>query len=327
VVVTRTAATALDLGVLAGLRAALSAGASPASALSACGSDGVLAPVVRAVRIGQPLAAAAATVDTGNPAADLLVRALALADEAGAGTVDAVEQALDNVRDEAALRRLISVRTAQARGAARVLTGLPVALWALLVLIDRSTLAFYRTGAGVVTGLLAFLLVVAGQAWSRRIVAAVDEAALAADPCGGGAAETIDLVAVAMAGGLSPAVALHTVAALAPPQTKEPLRCASRRLSAGWTPRAAFAGTGLVALGDVLAVAERWGAPCGPVLGRLAADVRAGVRAAAEEAAARAELHLVFPTTLLTLPAFVLGVVPPLLWAALAGTGGVSPSP
>jgi hypothetical protein len=44
-----------------------------------------------------------------------------------------------------------------------------------------------------------------------------------------------------------------------------------------------------------------------------------------EEAAAKVELRLVFPTTLLTLPAFVLGVVPPLLWTALTDIGGFGP--
>jgi Flp pilus assembly protein TadB len=317
----------LDVKVLAGLRAALSAGASPAAALSQCASEGVLSSVVRAVRVGQPLAAAAAVVDTGDPAADLLVRALGVADQAGVGAVRAVEQALDSVREEAAVRRLLRVRTTQAHGAARVLTTLPVVLWALLVLIDRRALAFYATVPGVVTGLTAIMLVAAGQVWSRRIVGAAGRAAATADPCGGGAAETIDLVAVAMAGGLSPPAALQTVAAVAPPPTRQALASVSRRLSAGWTAEAAFAGTGLVGLGDVLATVERWGAPSGPVLGRLAADIRAEIRAAVEEASERVELHLVFPTTLLTLPAFALGIVPPLLWAALTVSGGASLTP
>jgi tight adherence protein B len=316
----------LDITMLAGMRAALSAGASPSTALAECAGEGVLSPVVRAVRVGQPLAEAAATTNTGDPAADLLIRALGVADQAGAGAVSAVERALDSVRDEAALRRLLRVRTAQARGAARVLTALPLLLWALLVLLDRQVLSFYATAPGALTGLLALTLIAAGRAWSQRIVAAAEKAAAHADPCGGGTAETIDLVAVAMAGGLSPPAALHTVAALAPPPTRHILARARRRLATGSTPDAAFAGTGLAALGDVLATVERWGAPSGPILARLAADLRAEIRAAAEEAGERTELRLVFPTTLLTLPAFVLGIVPPLLWTALTTTGGVSPS-
>jgi hypothetical protein len=103
------------------------------------------------------------------------------------------------------------------------------------------------------------------------------------------------------------------------------LAAAGRRLSGGWTADAAFTDTGLASLGVVLAAAERWGAPAAPALRQLAGDLRADARAAAEEAAAKVELRLVFPTTLLTLPAFVLGVVPPLLRAALAGVGGLGP--
>ena len=58
-----------------------------------------------------------------------------------------------------------------------------------------------------------------------------------------------------------------------------------------------LAGTGLVALGALLGTVERWGAPAGPVLRRLAVDLRADARAATEEAAARAELYLVYSRT------------------------------
>jgi hypothetical protein len=50
----------------------------------------------------------------------------------------------------------------------------------------------------------------------------------------------------------------------------------------------------------------------------LARDLRAERLTAAEEAAERTQLLLVFPTTLLTLPAFALAVVPPLVWLGFA---------
>lgn len=323
---------AVDPCVLAGLRAALSAGASPATALAECAGSGVLAPVARAVRLGQPLAEAAADIDTGDPAADLLVRALGVAEGTGAGALAGVEQALSSAREAATLRRLLQARTAQARGTALVLAVLPCVLWALLVLVDPGALAFYATAPGAVTGGLALALVLAGRQWSRRIVGAVGRAASCADPLAGdcragGAAEAIELVAVALAGGLPGERAIRTVAPLAPPAARAALDAAGRRLSGGWAADAAFAGTGLASLGAVLAATERWGAPAGPALRQLAADLRADARAAAEEAAAKVELRLVFPTTMLTLPAFVLGVVPPLLWAALTGVGGSGPHP
>ena len=321
---------ALDACVLARLRAALSAGASPVTALAECAGGGVLEPTARAVRLGQPLADAAADIDSGDPAADLLVRALGVAECAGAGAVTGVEQALDSIREAAALRRLLQVRTAQARGTALVLVVLPCLLWILLVLFDPRALGFYATAPGVVTGGLAIALVAAGHSWSRRIVSTASRAASDADLLAGagrsgGAAETIELVAIALSGGLSPTAAVTAVTPLAPPAARTVLAAAGRRLSGGWTADAAFTDTGLASLGVVLAAAERWGAPAAPALRQLAGDLRADARAAAEEAAAKVELRLVFPTTLLTLPAFVLGVVPPLLRAALAGVGGLGP--
>jgi tight adherence protein B len=320
----------VDTCVLTGLRTALSAGASPATALAECASDGILAPVARAVRLGQPLAEAAADVNTGDPVADLLVRALGVAERAGAGALIAVEQALDSAREAGALRRLLQVRTAQARGTALVLAVLPCLLWGLLVLFDPRVFGFYATALGMVTGGLAVVLVLAGHWWSRRIVETAGRAAADADPLAGdhhsgGTAETIELVAVALAGGLSAVQAVRTVAPLAPPAARMVLTTAGRRLAGGWATAAAFDGTNLASLGTALAATERWGAPAGPALRHLAADLRADARAMTEEAAAKVELRLVFPTTLLTLPAFVLGVVPPLLWAALADVGGFSP--
>lgn len=374
----------LDAAALAEVRAALAAGASPAAALLAVGDrraahPGALDAVVATVRAGEPLADAAERVDTGDPAADLLVRALGVAERTGAGSAAAVEQAIAAARDEATLASLLRSRTVQARGTAVVLTAVPVLAWALLVATDVGTLRFYATGLGAATGGLAVTLAAAGQWWSRRLVAAAGRAGAEADPLAprrsprdhkrmaalgvpglvvgllaggpatglvaggaalavgarrrpgdapagaggddassGGAAEAVELVTVALTAGLSASAALAAVAPLAPPAARPALRDAGRRLRAGWSADTALADTGLAALGDTLAVTERWGAPAAPALRRLAEDLRAARRAAVEEAAERTQLTLIFPTTLLTLPAFVLGVVPPLLWTAFA---------
>jgi hypothetical protein len=152
---------------------------------------------------------------------------------------------------------------------------------------------------------------------SRRPVRGREPGAVADRP--GGAAETVELLAVAVAAGLSTGAAVAALAALAPPAARPVLDAAARRLRGGWDAEEAFAGTGLCTLGGVLAACDRWGAPAAPALRHLAEELRADRRAAAEEAAERAELALVFPTTLLTLPAFALGVVPPLLWTAFTG--------
>lgn len=396
----RHASATLDPALLAEVRAALSAGASPSAALLAAadqarpaGSDtrptdsdtpptgreggrAGLHGIANTVRAGRPLADAAASVDTGDPAADLLVRALGVAERTGAGSALAVDQALEAARDEAATARLLRARTAQARGTAVILTLLPLVTWLLLVGLDRGTLAFYATPAGVLTGSAAVTLAAAGQWWARRLIRAAGRAAAAADPLApararpalgragmlgvatfavvgvglgpapgvvaassvaaivgrrrssggsvgalgeaGGAAETVELVAVALAAGLSPYGAVAVASELAPAKARPVLVAGARRMRTGWGAGDAFAGTGLAALGSALAVSARWGAPAEDALRGLATDLRAERRAAVEQAAERTQLSLVFPTTLLTLPAFVLGVVPPLLWTAFA---------
>lgn len=363
---------------LVGVRAALAAGAAPGAALAEV-AGASLGPVVRAVALGGSVAEEAVGVETGDPVADALVRALGVAERAGVGAGQAVAQSLHVLRDRIATQRLIEVRTAQARMTARILSALPPGAWGLLALVDTTTVGFYATPFGALTGAAAVLLLVAGRRWSGRVVRRAERAGAEADPLvpprprpdplrgtvvavpvvatvalaagpllglaagcavgmltsrpgrraspdtsSGGAAEAAELVAVALAAGLPTSAALEVVANIAPPAARRPLADAGRRLRGGWEIREAFDGTGLDALGRTLATAARWGAPAGDAVRDLAADFRAARRAAAEEAAERVQVALVFPTTLLTLPAFVLGVVPPLLWTALAGGVGLT---
>lgn len=371
----------LDVATLHELHAALASGASPAAALAAADAE-PLRDVARQASLGSSLYEMAQNVDTGDPGADLLVRGLGLAEVTGGGALVAVQQAGAAVREQRALRRLLQTRTAQARGSAFVLGGVPLVTWLLLVALQPGAVRFYATPLGVLSAALALGLVVAGVAWAQGIVrrassrvadplvvqpprdaarvaafgvpalvvvsvaagigAGLLAAALAAglasglasrrssrnanaakgrsqDPAQGGAAEAVELVAVALSAGLAPADAVAAVAPIAPPLACPVLVTAATRLQAGWDPAAAFSGTGLAALGRTLAASDRWGAGAAGALHALAADLRADRRACAEEAAELVELALIFPTTLLTLPAFVLAVVPPLLWAAFTG--------
>lgn len=364
--------TTLDRRGLVELQAALLAGAGAAEALAVAAGDGALAPVAQQTRLGRPLTELAADVDTGDPAADLLLRALALGERTGGGAADAVDRALDVIDEEAGLRRLITVRTAQAKGTAVILAALPVAVWLLMILLDPATVRFYATPVGALTGLVAIGLALTSWYVMRRLAGGVAAAADAADPLGthrrapavrrglaagavtalmvtvavgpaaglaaavlvasavarpravaggavGGTADVIELMAMALGAGMPAPTALAEISRLAPDSARTLLRTAARRTAAGWQVDAALADTPLEPLGATLAAVGRWGAPAVPALRRLARDVRAERRAAAELAAERLQLRLVFPTTLLTLPAFVLGVVPPLLWSTLRG--------
>jgi hypothetical protein len=133
-----------------------------------------------------------------------------------------------------------------------------------------------------------------------------------------GALELVALLRMLVAADLGLQAALQHLAAVTPAPLDADLQAVGRRLRAGTDTERAFAGADLDELGAVLAATERWGvAPAAP-LALLGDAIRARQRAAAETAAERVQLALVFPTTLLTLPAFVIAVVPPLVWTALA---------
>ena len=156
------------------------------------------------------------------------------------------------------------------------------------------------------------------------VVAAVTAGVLLARPrsaprSAGGAAEAVALMAVAVETGLSSADAFAEVAAVAPPGAAPLLASAARRVAGGWRCSEVLSDTALADLGNALGASEQWGSPAAPALRALAEDLRAQRRIAVELAAERLQLALIFPTTLLTLPAFVLGIVPPLLWATVRG--------
>lgn len=312
------------LPLLVELRAALAGGVAPATALlEACRRRTPTPALERAARgllLGGSLGSVAADLPDDEPLAGLLVRSLALAERAGTGALDAVSQAEAVVRDEQELARRLAVRTARARGSLRVLAAVPLGAVGILLLVDPAAVAFYGRPAGRVSGGLALLLALLARRWASRIVASVPSRAAAADPLGsvaGGAAETAELVAIGLAAGLSVEEVLDGLTRFGPPAARPVLARACRRLAAGWPLDEALGDGPLASVGQALDAARRWGSPAEPGLRALAASLRADRRAAADEAAEHAELRLVFPTTLLTLPSFLLAVVPPLVWSGV----------
>lgn len=314
-------------GLLIELRAAVTAGVAPGVALAHAARrhpDALpaLAPVAGTLALGAPIADAIGRLPADDALAGPLVRALAIAETCGAGALDAVGQAEHALREEEELRRRLDVRTAQARGTLRVLAVVPAASVALIAVVQPVALRFYAQPLGRVFGLAAVVLALGARRWAAVIVARVAGEAAAADPLGavpGGAAAVAELIATALSAGLAPAAAVAMAARFAPDGARRPLQAAAAHMDAGSPARDAFASGALAALGTALDAALRWGAPAQHALRGYAEAVRADRRAALEAAAERAELQLVFPTTLLTLPSFGLVVVPPLLWAALRG--------
>jgi Flp pilus assembly protein TadB len=137
-----------------------------------------------------------------------------------------------------------------------------------------------------------------------------------------GIALAADLLAVAVAAGLTPYLALEVGARFAP----EPIagRLSGVVVAAGGGQRLADAldaeaarSPALGSLLALLAASERSGAPVGAGLGRLAAVTRAQARRRAMARARTVPVRLLFPLVFLVLPAFLLLTVAPVVLATL----------
>jgi len=135
-------------------------------------------------------------------------------------------------------------------------------------------------------------------------------------------AQTADLLAVAVAAGLTPYLALETAVALGPTAVAGRLEVVmaavadGRRFVEALDDEAARS----PALGPLLAVlagSERSGTAAGPALSRLSAAIRARARRRAMARARRVPVRLLFPLVFLVLPAFLVLTVAPVVLASL----------
>ena len=168
--------------------------------------------------------------------------------------------------------------------------------------------------AAVPAGLVAWALpaVKARRAERRRL------AALAAD-----LPDVVDLLVLAVGSGLTVHLAVRNVARRAPGPLGGELRRAcdeaslGRRLGDALADLPSRAGDAVRPLIAALLASERYGAPLGAGLERLALEVRADRRRRAEEAARKVPVKLLFPLVTCTLPAFALLTVAPLIASAI----------
>jgi len=139
---------------------------------------------------------------------------------------------------------------------------------------------------------------------------------------GADVALTADLLAVAVAAGLTPYLALETAVAFGPASVAGGLRpvlaglAGGRRLAEALDDEAARS-PALAAVLAALAVSERTGAPAGPALTRLAAARRAEARRRALARARAVPVRLLFPLVFLVLPAFLVLTVAPVVLASV----------
>ena len=133
----------------------------------------------------------------------------------------------------------------------------------------------------------------------------------------------VDLVAVALGAGTTPALAIARVAPWAPASARDACRRIVDAPARGQRfvdacAEGAAREPALAPLLDALAVASVEGGAIAPTLARLAAGARADARRAAEVRARAVPVRLLFPLVLTVLPAFVLLTVVPVVLGVLA---------
>ena len=135
----------------------------------------------------------------------------------------------------------------------------------------------------------------------------------------------IDLLRVAIGAGCTPYLAVEVAARWAPPGLAAVLADVRRDCALGVAfsdalDRASEAHPSFAGLVNALLASDRYGAPVGTALDRLAAEERAALRRRAEARARTVPVRLLFPLVFLVLPAFALLTVVPALLAGLSGT-------
>jgi tight adherence protein C len=137
--------------------------------------------------------------------------------------------------------------------------------------------------------------------------------------------DVVDLLVLAAGSGLTAVLAVEAVGRRAHGPVGAALAGANRRIRLGEAPAHAFHGLPAATdhadavrpLARALRTAVEEGVPLEPALRRVATDVRLRHRRAAEEAARRVPVRLLFPLVACTLPAFVALSVVPLLVVGL----------
>lgn len=278
-------------------------GAVGSSAGAASGDEAVLAAAAVAASQGEPVAAAIAAAreaqSGASPAWPVLAAAWSVSAESGAPLAASLRSLAVVLRDEAQLRRDVGAALAGPAASARLVTALP-----LIALGFGATLGFDTLGVlvgnpiGIACLILGALLLWVGARWNRGL-------ARAASVSQADAGLELELLAIAMSSGASVDRARRL--------TRETMRA-----------HVPHAGDGR-AVDDVVALAERAGAPVAELLRAESFRVRRAARSAGAARAAALGVRLMLPLGLCVLPAFVLLGVAPLMISVVAGTlGGAS---
>ncbi|GGD13335.1 type II secretion system F family protein [Nocardioides daphniae] len=151
----------------------LRGGRDPGSALRWAGEVcPELGPVVQAYDLGADVPAALRR--TGVAPLARVAGAWQVAHRSGQGLADALEAVADELRLEAATRRVVTAELASARATARMLVGLPVLALVVVTWSGAEPWRFFLGVGGALCGLAGLVLMAAGLAWIERIADAVE---------------------------------------------------------------------------------------------------------------------------------------------------------
>lgn len=243
-------------------------------------------------------------------------RSLAVAERLGAPRADVLRAASASLAAEEELARAVAVAAAEGRSVARALVLAPPVVGPFTaLLVTDEPFAVWATPLGRTVLVLAACLWLAGAGVVRRLVrSALRPARSGAGP----SPELLDLVGIALLGGLTLPAALRLAAAEGPAQAAGRTSAAAMWLELG--ARGPSPG-GWESVGPRLAAAAADGVPLAPLVAALAAAARSAEHQRSLQCAARLGARLTLPTTLLLLPAAMLVVAAPLLHGALGLLG------
>ena len=306
----------------------------------ACAAD-ALAPALLALERGASVGAALSAIQTSSTHLDLVVVVLRACAEHGGTAAEPIDRAAAALRQRAALTAERATQSAQARMSALVMTILPGAMLLMLLVTSRSVRAS-RAVAGRLRGPDARsgiepdrldvdashhrrVGVTPTQPLHRRRSRIEARRALDELP------DLVELVVIAVRAGATPTAALAIAAPNAPHRLAVVLGDVEHRLRRGQRLADALLaftealGHEATAFVDALATADRYGLPLGPVLDRLAGDIRDERRRRAERHARTLPVRLSFPLVTCTLPSFVLLAIVPALLGAVSTLRGNAP--
>ncbi|MFI5060700.1 MAG: type II secretion system F family protein [Actinomycetales bacterium] len=299
----RLAGAAADeaAGAIERLATLLEAGVAPESAwmyLGEFSAHPVVSQVASTVSSGvRPIDAFAASTGVRAKGAEpwrALAAAWAVAEASGAPLAPSLRELATALGDRAETEREIEVALAGPLATSRLVAWLPVAGLGLGMLMGvdiLGTLLGSVVGGGVLV--LGGALMLGGRFWTRLL-------ARSAAPSPGAVGLDLDLVAVSLTGGVSVE------------RAREFIRQASNRFG--------IEQAGATELDDILALAQRAGAPAVELLRSAARQARRDARTGGKRAAATLAVRLMVPLGVCILPSFMLLGVAPVVLSILSST-------